>query len=127
MPRKKAKYMIIYKCNDCGQDSGYTELDSPKCRFCKKTSMIVVSKNEITPEVIAARLKTTTDNMIKNLESAFEQLTTMDDKVFGDDKDAQTEFLKLMAKAQKLRDGVQGLHLKDPSAQDNDKVNGPGK
>ena len=120
MARKKPKYMVIYKCDACGHDSGYTELDKARCRFCGKSSMTEVTRNEITPEVIAARLKTTTDNMMKNLESAFEELTKMDDNSFGDDKDAQTEFLKLMARAQQLRENVQALKLQEPPAGDDE-------
>jgi hypothetical protein len=124
MTRKKAvsksgqpipKYMVIYSCSDCGHESGFTELDKPVCRACEGTNVSLISRKEITSEVMAERLKVTTDNMMKNLQMAFEQLGTVEGNPFGDDKDAEAEFLKLMARAKKLRDDVQGLELKDPN------------
>jgi hypothetical protein len=113
--RPLPKFMVIYKCSECGHESGYSEHDRPVCRVCDGTNVTLISKKEITPEVMAERLKATTDNMMKNLQMAFEQLGTVEGNPFGDDKDAEAEFLKLMAKAKKLRDDVQGLELKDPN------------
>lgn len=101
--------MIIYRCEDCDQESGYTELNTPKCRFCKKTRMKLVSKQELTPEVLAARLVVTTDNMMKNLEAALNILPS-------GDPDAEGDLLRIMARAKELRDKVQGLKLEEPKA-----------
>src|SRR5687767_4681741 len=71
--RSKPEFMIIYMCAECHQDSGFTEHDKPICRYCdSKTEMTLISKVKITPEVMAERLKTVTDRMFSNLQSAFE-------------------------------------------------------
>lgn len=108
--RRKPKYMIVYRCEECGHESGYTELDRPKCRYCKTSSpMTMISKQELSPKVIADRLRKSTDNMMKNLEKAFEMLPQVGNDILGPDKDAETELLKLMAEAKKLRDQVNAI------------------
>lgn len=117
MPHKKPKprYMVIYRCNSCKQESGFTELDEPACRYCDaKGSMELVSKKELTPEVMAARLKEVSDNMMKNLESAFQVMPDLEKDVLGDNTDAEEEMLKLLARVQKFRDQIQKLELRDP-------------
>ena len=71
--RRMPKYMVIYKCNACGHESGFTELDKPTCRACGEANVTLISKKEITPEVMAGRLKVTTDNMMKNLQLHYKQ------------------------------------------------------
>lgn len=113
--KRKPQYMIVYKCNHCGQESGYTELDVAKCRYCEATEGLeVVSKQELTAEVMAQRLKAVTDNMMKNLESAFQKLPDVDKDALGKDVDPEEEMLKLLARVQKFRDQVQNLKLKNP-------------
>ena len=112
--RKKPQFMVIYKCGTCDHESGFTELDEPQCRYCReKTTLTLVSKQELTPEVMAARLKAVTDSMMKNLEYAFQSMTDEDKSSFFEDKDGEEEMLKLLAKAQKLKERIQGLKLKD--------------
>lgn len=111
---RKPLYMIIYKCSACGQESGFTELDSPRCRYCdSKEHLEVISKQELTAQVIAARLKATSDNMMKNMENAFQSLPDLDKDVLGKNVDPEEELLKLMAQMQKLRDRIQDLKLKN--------------
>lgn len=89
-------------------DSGYTELDHPTCRFCrKKTSLSVVSRKRLTKKVLADRLKVTTDNMMKNLEAAFQLLPTVEKDEFGSGTDPEFEMLKLMSMAKGLCDKIQ--------------------
>jgi hypothetical protein len=110
--KQKPQFMIVYKCSACGQESGYTELDKPSCRFCEaEDSLEIVSKKELTPEVMAERLKAVTDNMMKNIESAYQTLPDFEKGEMGD-KDPEEELLKLMAKMQKFREQVQNLKLK---------------
>lgn len=110
--KQKPQFMIVYKCSTCGQESGYTELDVPSCRYCKiEDSLEMISKKELTPEVMAERLKAVTDNMMKNIESAYQTLPEYEKGTTGD-SDPEEELLKLMAKMQKFRDQVQNLKLK---------------
>lgn len=111
--------MVIYRCKACKLESGYTELDVPKCRYCEEeTSMELISKQELTPEVMADRLKAVSDSMMKNLESAYQSMP--DDKdLMGDDKDAEEEMLKLLAMMQKLRNQIHNLELKNPDEKEN--------
>jgi hypothetical protein len=117
--KQKPQYMVIYRCKACKLESGYTELDVPKCRYCEEeTSMELISKQELTPEVMADRLKAVSDSMMKNLESAYQSMP--DDKdLMGDDKDAEEEMLKLLAMMQKLRDQIHNLELKNPDEKEN--------
>lgn len=111
--------MMIYKCSVCRKESGYADNDTAECRYCdEKTEMTLVSKQEITPEVMAARLKELTDNMFSNLHSAFESMTEEDKANFPEGKDAEKEMLLLLAKAKSLKEKIQSLELKDPEKND---------
>ncbi len=117
MPNEKPKphYMVIYRCNSCKQESGFTELDVPSCRYCDANdSMELVSKKELTAEVMAARLKEVSDNMMKNMEGAFHAMPDTEKDIFGENTDAEEEMLKLLARVQKFRDQIQKLELRDP-------------
>ena len=111
--KQQPKYMIIYQCQECGHESGYTELDKPMCRYCQTTTDLTVSsKQEITPELVMARLKKSTDNMMKNLEGALKQVPDFASKVDGD-PDTEADLLKLMARAKEFHDKVHGLRIED--------------
>ena len=117
MSRKKPipKYLIIYKCQHCGEDCGYTENEKPRCRFCNKADrLVVLSRQKITPEVMAARLKAVSDRMMSHLESAYEQVPRHEDNIVAEGKDAENDLLKLMALAKNLRDKLHNLQLKKP-------------
>jgi hypothetical protein len=112
--KSKPEFMIIYQCAECNLESGYTELDKPVCRYCDtKTVMTIISKEKLTAEVMAARLKKVTDSMVSNLVSAFESMTENDKKLFSDGDDPEKEMLLLLEKAKKFKDDVQALELKD--------------
>ena len=107
------QFMIIYKCAVCGLDSGYTELDVDVCRYCDEpTELTMVSKKELTPEVLEQRIKETSGNMFNNLLSAFENMTDADKAKFGD-VDLEKEMLLLLEKTRKLKDEMAKLKLKD--------------
>jgi hypothetical protein len=74
--------------------------------------LTVVSKQRLTPEAIAERLKKVTDNMMENLTKAYEQLPPMTDSMAAEDKDPEIEMLRLMATAKRLRDKVHGLKVR---------------
>ena len=112
---EKPKFIIIYKCDVCSLESGYTEQDIPVCRYCRaQTNMVEISKQELTLEVMAARLKTVTDSMMKNMELAFESMSDEDKATKEGGFDAEGAMLKLMAKIQKFKDDVQNLKLRSP-------------
>ena len=109
------KFMMVYRCNKCGQESGMTELKEPMCFYCEEATpedLVLVSQKPLTPEVMAERLKTVTDNMMKNLQHAFE--SRPDDDEFTEETgiDAEHELLKIMAMAQDLKEKVQSLELR---------------
>ena len=107
------KFMMIYLCSSCGLESGCTEKDKPFCYYCNaRTSMKLISKKELTPEVMAARLKKVTDSMLSNIQSAFETMTEEDKKLFSEDVDPEKEMLLLLDKVKKLKDDIQSLELK---------------
>lgn len=114
MTRKRSipEYLIVYKCERCGQDCGYTEKEKPRCRFCgNKENLTVISKQRITAEVMAARLKEVTDRMMSSLIGAYEQLPKAGENIVAEGKDAETEMLKLMEKAKNLKDKLDSLDL----------------
>jgi len=112
------KFMLIYLCASCGLESGFTEQDNPVCRYCdKKTKMELISKQELSTEVMAARLKTVTDRMFSNLQSAFESMTEEDKELFSEELDPEKEMLLLLDKVKKLKDDIQSLELKAPEGQ----------
>lgn len=85
-----------------------TELDKPVCFYCESSGDFeVIKKEEITPEVIASRLKITTDRIMDNLTKAY-----FADKDKMDDFEEE-ELLKIMSKANKFRKRVQALKLKE--------------
>ena len=111
---------MIYSCIKCGLDSGYTELDAPSCRYCDEiTEMTLVSKDPLTPELMANRLKTLADNMMKNLESAYETFSDEEKQMLdaaeaNAEKEAEAELMDLMVHAEKLKQMLNELNLKDP-------------
>ncbi|MBS4027381.1 MAG: hypothetical protein KGZ58_01990 [Ignavibacteriales bacterium] len=111
--KQKPQFMCIYLCEKCKMDSGYTELDKPVCRFCDRpTTMTLVSKKELSAEVLAERLKQTTDRMMQNLTGAYEAFDE-DDFEKDEDFDPEKTLFELMAKAKKLRDAVHNLDTKE--------------
>src|SRR5688572_24732056 len=113
--KSRPKFMLIYLCDSCRLESGYTEQDHPVCRYCnEKTNMELISKQKLTAEVMAARLKKVTDSMFSNLVSAFESMTEEDKKHFSEDVDPEKEMLLLLDQVKKLKDDVQALELKEP-------------
>jgi hypothetical protein len=113
--RSPAEFLVIYKCERCGQDCGYTERQKPRCRFCgNRKNLTLISKQPITAEVMAARLKEVTDRMMASLISAYEELPKAPENIVEEGKDAETEMLKLMDKAKKLKDKVEALGKKRP-------------
>lgn len=69
--RRKPQWMITYMCPRCQMDSGRTELDGPYCFFCDRTDGLTELKREkLTKEILFARMKRSTDRMVKNLQKA---------------------------------------------------------
>ena len=92
-----------------------TELKEPMCFYCEEASpsdLVLISQKPLTPEVMAERLKTVTDNMMKNLQLAFESRPDDDDLTNETGIDAEHELLKIMAMAQDLKEKVQSLELR---------------
>jgi len=107
------KFLIIYKCQACDQDCAYTDLHRPRCRVCgRNDKLVIVSKEAFTFEAMVNRLKDVTDNIMSNLSKAYEQLPHIDVDVVEEGKDGETELLKIMDKAKKLRDKVHALKKK---------------
>lgn len=117
---EKPKFMMIYRCIICGMDSGYTELDAPFCRYCQEiTEMTLISKDPLTPELMANRLKQLADNMVKNLTSAYETFSDeekqmLDEAEANAEKEAELELLDLMEHAEKLKHLLSEIKLEDP-------------
>lgn len=116
----KSKFLVIYSCAACGQESGLTENETPKCFTCEATEGLTeISRQELTPEVLEARLKKTTENMFNNLLLAYENMTEEDKKnYFAGDKDAEKEMLLLLDKAKKFRDRIRSLDFGETKSED---------
>jgi DNA-directed RNA polymerase subunit RPC12/RpoP len=100
----KPKFMIVYRCGNCGQEFGRTELHTPACSYCdSKQGFTVIKKQKLTPKAIAERLKASTDNMMKALIGAYQ---TRPERI------NEKELLKVMQKAKAFTGKVQRLKLK---------------
>lgn len=118
--RPKPQFMLLYRCISCGQESGFTENDEPQCRYCDSSEgMELVSRKELTPEVLAERLKALADNMMKNLQSAYASMAS-EDMEMGDE-DPEKELLKIMSRAKNFQEKIHGLELKKPAKRKNKK------
>ena len=107
--------MIIYQCSNCKMDTGLTELQEPVCRYCENPGeMKLISKEKITPEVMANRLKKIADRMFSNLQSAFENMTDEDKANFPGEEDAEKQMYLLLDKTKKFKEKIHALELKDP-------------
>lgn len=115
MKNEKPAYMVIYSCSACGQESGMTEKEKARCPYCDATDGLKeISRQEITPEVLEARLKKVTENMFDNLLAAHECMSEEDKKnYFSGDTDAEKEMLLLLDKAKKFRDKIRSLEFGD--------------
>ena len=111
--KEKPKYIVVYRCSGCDMESGHSDLDEPSCHYCDATTgLTLVSKELITPESLAARIKATTDNMMKALRNAYEVMPK-DEAVSENEEDYEKQFLELMAQAQDFRDRIHELELKE--------------
>jgi hypothetical protein len=113
--KSKPEFIITYRCTVCHEECRFTEQDKPICRYCEvKTEMTFMSKDKITPELISANLKASTERMYSNLQSAFEMMGEEDAIHFPDGSDPEKEMLLLLDKVKKLKDDIQSLELKEP-------------
>src|SRR5580693_7668504 len=107
MKNQKPKFMLVYRCHVCGMESGYTEQDKPKCRYCnKKTIMTIVSKEKLTIEAIVKRMKASADNMMNALKGAYDTMPEEMKKNATEEFDPEKELLKSMAKGKSLQERV---------------------
>lgn len=108
------KYLIIYRCEVCDQESGFTDLYDPYCRFCKRAdSLVLVSKTDYTSRAVNDRLKIVADRMLFNLTRAYEVLPKYDDNIVSEGADAEMELLRLMDLVKKFRDKLYEKDFKE--------------
>ena len=112
--KQKPQFMMVYRCSSCDMESGMSELELPSCRYCDATTgLTLISKEPITPETLSARMKATTDNMMKALREAYREMPK-EKAATENEEDPEKQFLELMARAQALRDHIHKLELKEP-------------
>ena len=102
--------MMIFQCESCGLDSGYTEKDKKvKCRYCEEpTKMKLISKQPLTEEVMANRLKTITDRLFTNLQSAYNSLPDEERNLVSESgSDLESELLNMLGKAKKIKEDIE--------------------
>lgn len=113
MYKKQPKYILVYYCQTCGTESGYTELDKPCCRYCnKETPLTLVSKDELTIENISKRLSALADNLMKNLQKGYDSMPEELKKNATKEFDPEKELLKSMAKTKSFNENLVKLNLK---------------
>lgn len=96
-------------------DFSYVDDDKPYCRVCdKETNMTFVEKIKITPQVIADRIKASTDRMYAALRELYEARGDDFDAAYPDTEDPEKMLLNLLAKAKKFKEGVDDLEFKEP-------------
>src|SRR5438105_3920327 len=108
----QTKYLLTYRCEECGMESAFAEKDPAKCRYCdKETLMVVVNKQEITPQLLEDRIKALSESMLSNLEQAYHHMTEDEKELFPDGQDAEKEMLVLLARVKSLKDKIAGMQL----------------
>ena len=114
----KPEFMVVYLCSKCELDSGMTELDEPKCYYCMHTEegageLKLISKEKITPEAIAYRMKVAADRIMENLSSAYD---SMDDELKDmelDGEDFEKKMLELLERTKRFNDNIHEMDLTD--------------
>lgn len=92
--------MVTYLCRQCGADFARLEQEIPECFGCGHSKgHKILSKKECTPEVMAERIRLSTNRMMENLKKAWE----VRPKEIREDPKAEKEFLKLLNRAKELR------------------------
>jgi hypothetical protein len=113
MKKKKPKYILVYSCQICGLESGYTELDKPLCRYCDiETPLTLVSKENISIEAITKRLKASADNMMNALKGAYNTMPEELKENSTEENDPEKELLIAMAKAKSLNEKIHKLKVR---------------
>jgi len=111
--KKKPKYILVYCCQICGIESGYTELDKPCCRYCnKETPLTLILKNELTIENISKRLTAVADNLMNTLKEGYDSMPEELKKNATKEFDPEKELLKSMAKAKSFNENLLKHKLK---------------
>lgn len=114
MEKKKPEFINVYYCPECDMDFSYVDDDQPYCRVCdKETNMTFVEKIKITPQVIADRIKASTDRMYNALRAAYDARGEDFDAAYPDTEDPEKMMLNLLAKAKKFKEKIDNLELKD--------------
>ncbi|MEP7265646.1 MAG: hypothetical protein ABI772_14165 [Bacteroidota bacterium] len=114
------KYLVIYKCAECGEESSFTDIDEPTCKYCDHaTTMTLISKQEITPELMEERIKALSASMLTNLQQAYQHLTEEEKSNFPEGQDAEKEMLMLLAKVKNLKDKIDGIKFDDKDENSN--------
>lgn len=94
----------MYRCAQCGVDSGMSDCESPVCFYCDaEEGLTLISKELITPEALAARLKASTDRMMQALRDAYDVMPKDDAVPDNPDEDMEKQMLEIMARAQEFR------------------------
>ena len=110
---RKPQFLVTYLCSSCGMESGLADIEEPQCHYCDATTGLTVISNErITPEIMAARLKKSTDNMMHALERAYE-LLPKDQLTDEPNEEEEARLLEIMAEAQALRDHIRRVQLRE--------------
>ena len=110
---KPINYLITYQCAECKMESAFAERDQPSCRYCDhETTLTQIKKQEITPQLLEERIKALSDNMLTNLQKAYEQLEGNEEIKFSDGEDPEKEMLELLAKVKSFKDQIDGLELR---------------
>ena len=113
MKKPVPQCMITYRCDACGLESGYTELDTPRCRYCEElTTLNIVKKQDLTPEAITERLKASLDTMMQNLQLAYAEMSDDEKNIVLDNTDMETRMLQLLDEAKKMKEKVESLNLR---------------
>ena len=113
MKPPKPTYVLTYRCAHCGQENTASDLDTPICHYCDSDSkMTLISREVITPELLADKLKASADRMMSALEGAYAALQKEQPTLSGD-FDEEKELLEIMGQARKLQEHFHQLELRE--------------
>jgi hypothetical protein len=116
----KVKYLMIYRCSNCGEESSFTDIDQPSCQYCNHaTTMEIVSQQEITPQLMEEKIKALSETMLNNLQQAYQSMTAEDRAKFPEGRDAEKEMLLLLARVKNLKDKIEEMKIEDDDKLEN--------
>ncbi len=103
--KRRPRCLLTFLCPHCQQESGGTDIDTPRCFACGNSKgLIEVKRETLTPEALARRMTASINGMMEHLRKAWE---CERGEPRGDGE--ETMLLQALAKGSDLQRGIQKM------------------